>query len=498
MRDMSKMKRIFDVVLSLVLGLVLVPVIIGVVIAIKVTSPGPVIFRQKRLGLNGQVFLMNKFRKFPSDWGTGGPSLTLQFDSRMTGIGRILERTKLDEVPQLWNIFVGEMSFVGPRPAPVSFKPMFTGRYEDILKYKPGIFGPNQTKYRNESALYPPDEDPMTFYKRVLFPDKASRDLEYFSRATMNSDLFWIGSGAVSLLGSVVIWRSSAKVSLILMLWDVLSIVAGWLAAFFLKYSVVYPEFSNLMYVPTVMKPFKFGLVAAPLVLLIVFMVFRIYRHPIRHFSFADAQRLVGANAVVWILTAIAFGVLLNSSSTMVLAVAWLGSTLMMLIPRVLWQQIHSRHVGVIQNKSDSATTNIVVCGVDHQTLDLCTLLSRGFKKVNLVGLISENRDLQGREVRGFKVVGSYSELEVLQLRYNFDQVWIGSGCDQTNKEKIFAWCTETTIELIFLDRLDGFSRLISDEEKPVFNVEEGGKTSEALAVKNINEENKDITAQIV
>ena len=462
---MSPLKRIFDISFSLILGFLLSPVLVGIAVAMKLTSPGGLLFSQDRLGLGGRKFVMYKFRKFPADWGTKGPGLTMQFDTRMTGVGRFLERTKLDELPQLWNIFIGEMSFVGPRPAPVSFSRLFVGKYKKILDYKPGIFGPNQTRYRNESAMYPADEDPMVFYERVLFPDKANRDLEYSAKATFLSDLYWIARNLVALLGSVVIWRRSAKVSAVLLFWDICAVFVGWVAAFWLKYSVKYPEFYELIYEPTVVQPFKFGLVATPIILLFVFVVARVYRHPVRHFSETDAQRLIGANCFVWMLSAIVFGVLINSSSSMVLAVACILSTLVMLLPRVTCRQLHFRYAHRKNREQTGRAFNVLVCGVDQQTLELCSLLSNGFQKVNLVGLLTDSKHLRSREVHGVKVLGDCNDLELLNLRYEIDQVWIGTSFEKDDRKTVSRWCEGKLIEVVKLDELAGFKSLIVGEK---------------------------------
>ena len=201
---MKKTKRFFDVSLALLLGVLLLPVILLVIGVVKVTSPGPVLFRQQRVGKGGQIFYINKFRKFPANWGTRGPGVTLEGDSRMTNVGQFLERTKLDEVPQLWNILIGEMSFVGPRPESLVFSHLYQGEYEAVLDYTPGLFGPNQTRFRNESTMYPAGEDPVEFYERELFPQKARADIEYFKDSTFWSDLRWMVQGGCALVFNLV------------------------------------------------------------------------------------------------------------------------------------------------------------------------------------------------------------------------------------------------------------------------------------------------------
>jgi Sugar transferases involved in lipopolysaccharide synthesis len=165
------------VILS-VLGLIVsAPLMILIAAAIRLESTGPIIFSQPRLGFKGKHFRVHKFRKFPSNWGVSGSGVTVAGDARMTAVGAFIERTKLDELPQFWNILKGEMSFVGPRPESLAYSDLFKGEYAALLDYVPGIFGPNQVEFRNEAELYPSDQDPDEFYRTVLFPEKAKKIL---------------------------------------------------------------------------------------------------------------------------------------------------------------------------------------------------------------------------------------------------------------------------------------------------------------------------------
>lgn len=183
------LRRAFDVVLSIVSLIALAPVMLAIAVLIVIEDGGPVFFQQTRLGFDGRPFGMYKFRKFRSDCGTSGAPLTVEGDSRMTRIGRFLAATKLDELPQLWNILKGDMAVVGPRPESMAFADCFQNGYEEILQHRPGLVGPSQVAFRHEAKLYPADEDPSIFYRRVLFPAKAVLDLAYFKRRTIGSDL---------------------------------------------------------------------------------------------------------------------------------------------------------------------------------------------------------------------------------------------------------------------------------------------------------------------
>ena len=453
---MTNTKRIFDVILSLFLGIVTSPLMLAIVVGIKITSPGPVLFRQQRLGLQGRVFLMNKFRKFPADWGNKGPSVTLQYDSRMTSIGQFLERTKLDELPQLWNIFIGEMSFVGPRPESLSFAHMFDGKYREVLDYKPGIFGPNQTAYRNESAMYPDGEDPVTFYERELFPAKAQNDIDYFGRSSFLGDLKWIGSGVFVLLFSAIVWRKSMRSSLVLLVWDVAAVLIAWMVMYWMKYSVIRPDAVSV----AVADLFKLGLLVLPLVLICVFAVARVYRHPIRYFSSTDAYRLAGNCFAVWMLSAVVFRVAYSTPSVMLLGASCVLSIFIMACPRVAYQQWFSRFGGQGRTKQLEGKVNVAVCGVDNQSIGLCNFLTEGFDRVNLVGIIADDKSHVRREVHGIPVIGMWSDLDVLQARFGVQQIWMGTNTSKAVKSGIVEWCASKDVSLIVLEDLLGFSDL--------------------------------------
>ena len=200
------MRRGLDCLLALVALVLLVPLLAVIAAAIWIESGGPVFFSQTRLGQGARRFRLHKFRKFGDQARHGqaqqhGLSVTLPDDPRMTRVGRVLERTKLDELPQLWNIVVGEMALVGPRPESLAFAHCFSGAYMDVLDHRPGIFGPCQAVFRNESRLYGGVPDPEDFYRNVLFPMKAQIDLAYFPNRTTLSDMAWVIRSVTAIFG---------------------------------------------------------------------------------------------------------------------------------------------------------------------------------------------------------------------------------------------------------------------------------------------------------
>jgi lipopolysaccharide/colanic/teichoic acid biosynthesis glycosyltransferase len=194
-------RRCLDILVAAIGLLCLALVMAMVVLAIYLESGRPIFFAQTRLGHRGRHFRLLKFRKFHERPGQVGMAVTVRGDPRLTRVGRFLERTKLDELPQLWNLLQGDMSLVGPRPEALHFADCFEGAYRKVLDYKPGIFGPCQAIFRNEGCLYESGCHPEQYYRNVLFPMKARIDLAYFPHRGMLRDIGWVLTGVLAVFG---------------------------------------------------------------------------------------------------------------------------------------------------------------------------------------------------------------------------------------------------------------------------------------------------------
>lgn len=182
------LKFIFDRVMALVGLAVLWPVLLVVAVLVKVRMPGgPVIFKQKRVGRNGRLFTMYKFRSMTV--GHGGSSVSVAGESRITPLGAKLRRYKLDELPELWNVLVGDMSFVGPRPDVPGYADALSGSDRDVLLLRPGITGPASLKYRDEEELLACQPDPQRYNDEVIFPDKVRLNLYYLRHYSFIKDI---------------------------------------------------------------------------------------------------------------------------------------------------------------------------------------------------------------------------------------------------------------------------------------------------------------------
>lgn len=182
------MKYLFDRTASLVGLLVLWPILIVISLLIKMKMPGgPVIFKQRRVGRNGKLFTMYKFRSMTVCH--SGSSVSVAGESRITPFGSILRKYKLDELPELWNVLKGDMSFVGPRPDVPGYADRLQGEDRLILKLRPGITGPASLKYANEEEILAQVSDPVKYNDEVIFPDKVRINLDYYYNHTFLGDI---------------------------------------------------------------------------------------------------------------------------------------------------------------------------------------------------------------------------------------------------------------------------------------------------------------------
>lgn len=181
-------KFIFDKVSAFLGLIILCPVLLLVALLIRIKMPdGSVFFKQKRVGQYGKLFTMYKFRSMMANH--SGNSISVQGESRITPLGAKLRKYKLDELPELWNVLIGDMSFVGPRPDVPGYADRLEGENRRILLLKPGITGPASLKYRNEEEILAEQENPQRYNDEVLFPDKVRINIEYLDNWSFWNDI---------------------------------------------------------------------------------------------------------------------------------------------------------------------------------------------------------------------------------------------------------------------------------------------------------------------
>ena len=184
-------KRILDITSTSIGLVVLSPLIALVALLIRRDSPGPVLYRQIRIGRHGRPFQCLKFRTMLIDSDQHG-SITTSTDCRITRVGHVLRRYKLDELPQLWQVLTGDMSLVGPRPDVPGYADLLAGEARRILDVRPGITGPATLAFRNEGELLRKSSDPAYYNDQVVYPEKTRINLEYVNNWSFWKDIGYI------------------------------------------------------------------------------------------------------------------------------------------------------------------------------------------------------------------------------------------------------------------------------------------------------------------
>jgi len=183
-------KRLFDIVCAGIGLLLLSPLLLAVAVWIKLDSPGPVMFRQERVGRFGASFRIHKFRTMRVDAPRLGPQITIGDDARITRSGRWLRASKVDELPQLWDVLRGAMSLVGPRPEVPRYVALYPAELRElVLSVRPGITDPASLSFRNESELLARAEDPEREYVEVVMPMKLRLAADYVRNASLGGDI---------------------------------------------------------------------------------------------------------------------------------------------------------------------------------------------------------------------------------------------------------------------------------------------------------------------
>ncbi|WP_285270291.1 sugar transferase [Kaistella rhinocerotis] len=183
------MKRIFDIVFSLVGIIILLPVFAIISLFIALDSKGGILYRQERSGKGGRIFKVLKFRTMRPDSFSKGALTVGSRDSRITGIGFYLRKYKLDELPQLFNVLKGDMSFVGPRPEVKKYTDLYDQRQIRVLSVRPGITDYASIRFRNENDLLAESSDPEKLYIDKIMPDKLDLNLKYIDDNNLFKDV---------------------------------------------------------------------------------------------------------------------------------------------------------------------------------------------------------------------------------------------------------------------------------------------------------------------
>lgn len=281
------LKRAFDFVVALV-GLVLLsPVLIAIAIAIKIDSGGPVLYRALRAGKGGRPFYMYKFRTMAA---REGPRVTARDDPRITRLGRFLRNSKLNELPQLFNVLKGEMSLVGPRPEDPEFVAHYSPEERLVLSVRPGITSPASILYRHEEAMLA-YEDAAQTYLRDILPSKLRLDLLYIRRRSFLLDLDVLMQTLIALLPLV---RREATVEARIFAGPIQRLVRHQLLQFLLDWAAAFAAVALAGLLWRAWRPLNLGWGRALLMALSVALAFSLISQVLRRL-WSRSRRLLGA-----------------------------------------------------------------------------------------------------------------------------------------------------------------------------------------------------------
>jgi lipopolysaccharide/colanic/teichoic acid biosynthesis glycosyltransferase len=183
-------KRIFDLSVSVILLILFAPFYLLIALLIKLDSSGPVHYKASRVGKNGRLFKLFKFRTMKVNSSNSGPAITQKADPRITRVGKVLREIKVDEIPQLWNVIRGDMSLVGPRPEDPRYVEKYDEEQRKVLLVRPGLSSPASIEYRHEEKLLSTQADNLEdYYVRQVMPKKLKIDLDYVENQSLIRDV---------------------------------------------------------------------------------------------------------------------------------------------------------------------------------------------------------------------------------------------------------------------------------------------------------------------
>ena len=317
--------------------------------------------------------------------------------------------------------------------------------------YVPGIFGPNQVAFRNESYLYPPDQDPEVFYREQLFPQKARNDLDYFSRATVLSDALWIVRGLWCSIVGAIDWSTLGRRAGKVFVADLLILELAWLGANILRFDGLPTRHLWDVYV--------IGTWLVPLVVLPVMILGGNYRGMVRHFAATDAIRLAVSVFVGWTIAYLLVLVAGERDASIGVGIIAVMLTLVMMgAARVIHRERFRRAINlkrkaeVRQAHGDDPRSVVVLYGAGHRGLALASLLNHGFPEARVAGFLDDNdRELVGRSIAGYPILGSERDLDTVHAVHRIDQLWTTFEPHWFKYQRLRDWCRKNEVRLVVL-----------------------------------------------
>jgi FlaA1/EpsC-like NDP-sugar epimerase/lipopolysaccharide/colanic/teichoic acid biosynthesis glycosyltransferase len=437
------MKRLMDIALSTFGLIICLPIFIIAGFLIKIDSPGPVFFRQKRVGRDGKTFKIFKFRTMVIDAERLGPPITRKNDLRITPVGNLLRWLKVDELPQLINVLNGEMSLIGPRPEIPGIVAGYSKEDREVLLVRPGIVGPSQILLRNEVSKYPEKMvDPLEYYNQVILPEKLAIDRQYVKVAGFWSDMSYLFRGlAATIFGSIqssVFINSKPRFKLIAV--DTLCITFSYFlaTAFRFDFRISSQQLNFCCKVLPVIVPIT-----------IIFLLYLgVYS---RLWTYFDKRNLVSLVKAILYST-----VFLNFVFFMMDLRNHPRSIMLIYIPLVINFLILSRYI--IRSVTGDRTVAVkskglkraIIAGIGDNTAGVIyhLLHDRSLKR-EIVGFVGNDARYQGMTLEGIKVLGKIYDIPQIVSFMNVSEVLvIQSNVDSLELRTIRDFCRKADVKI--------------------------------------------------
>jgi lipopolysaccharide/colanic/teichoic acid biosynthesis glycosyltransferase len=412
--------RLFDIMLSLFGYFLLLLMYPLIALLIKLDSRGPVFYKCDRVGKDGKIFKMYKFRTMYQTAENLGTSVSPRGDPRVTNVGRILRRLKLNEFPQFFNVLKGDMTLVGPRPEAPNLAAAYPQEVRRIFSLKPGLAGPSQILGRNEEELYPSGVDPEKYYLEHILPRKLLVDLQYVDDPSVLKNLKYLFLGVkVTLLGAIARRHLVDNLSqLFLLVFD----AAFCLFSLTMAHSLRFDGFSD----QEMNRIFLRLLPWAVLIRLPVFIYFNFYHTLFRHLSLYDIKRVctgVTAGSMLFVGTVFLLGLTPNYSRAVFL-IDWLCLIIFLSSYRIFLKRLRAR-LEVKANGNGNKKRVIILGAGDRGELCLRYLQRKQDPYYEIVGFIDDDPLKRNRRLNGIKVLGDRHHLNVLCQLYKLQELYV-------------------------------------------------------------------------
>lgn len=418
--ETTMLTRALDICIALFGLLILVLMLPVIGLLIKFDSDGPVFYRCDRVGKNGKIFKMLKFRTMYETRTPLGASVSPQGDPRVTPIGRFLRRTKLNEFPQFLNVLKGEMTLVGARPESPDLAAAYPPEAQAIFSVKPGLVGPNQILGRNEEERYPQGVEPTNYYIQAILPSKLSLDLEYIQNKSLLLDLKYLFLAAKATVTGVISWQhvrdNLGQISLLIT--DSVCCLLSCQLAFFFGFKEMLP-----------FGPHPGAWKILPLILLIrlPFLVyFGGYQTVIRYLGLSDLKQLflgVSLGSIGLLIGGWLSGLSLAAYGT-VFALDWIYLILLLSGYRALIKSVQL-HYNNKKKFNKSEPRRAIIWGAGDEGRWCLRYLNQNPDPYEVVGFIDENPKMRNRRIDGRRVLGNHHHLDVLVRLHEIQEIFI-------------------------------------------------------------------------